>query len=129
MTARLWTWPVAALGVGTLAMPAAAAAVTVAVSVRYPAKGPGIALVSTPELPFRCARARGSRVCTAAVPRGTTLALRARTLSPAGSPGLSVMSFPIDAKAWGGACAGTPADVCRLRAIRALTVRIDTHDP
>lgn len=100
----------------------------VVLSVRYAAQGPGLTLSSQPEAAFHCARAHTTIVCTARVPRGSVTTLRARTVAPAGSAGANALAFPIDGKAWGGACAGTPADVCRLRATHALTVRIDTRD-
>ena len=129
MTRRLWTWPLAALGIVASGAPAAALASSVALSVRYAANGPGLAIASVPERPFRCARMGRTVICTTAVPRGTAIELRARTHPRNRSPIVSALSLPIDGKAWGGACARTPADVCRLRATRALSVQIDTHDP
>lgn len=115
------------LAVACGALPALAGPATVAVSVRYPARGPALTLTSDPETVFACARGRAVVLCTTHVPRGTRLALRARTRAPAGSASASALSLPIDGKAWGGACAGTAADVCRLRATHALAVRIDPH--
>lgn len=121
---------VATMALTIAAMPGAAGmpAPTVVLSVRYPAQGPGLTISSEPESALRCARSRTAVTCTARVPRDIVLTLRARTRAPAGSATTSARSFPIDGKAWGGACAGTPADACRLRATHALIVRIDTRD-
>lgn len=110
------------------ASPCPAGTIMVPLTVRYRATGPSLTLSSEPATPFRCATARAMVTCTAHVPRGIGLMLRARTRSPAGSAGVSAMAFPIDGSAWGGACAGTPADVCRLHATHPLSVRIDTRD-
>lgn len=129
MMRLIWRCGVAAITIAGPVPVCTAFASPVVLTVRYPASGPGVAITSEPALPFRCAPSHGSVVCSATVPRGTALQLRARTRPPAGSASVSAMSLPIDGKAWRGACASTAADVCRLRVMRAVNVRIDTREP
>lgn len=110
-----------------LLAPAAAnaAPATVKLSVRYPASSPTLTLTSTPELAFRCTKTRVATTCVAPAPKGTTVALRARTVPAKGSGSVSAASLPIADDAWGGACMGVNGDVCRVDMVRARLVDIN----